>query len=155
MIRDRLLTDRALERKFQKSDIVIKQLKWWQDKLVYQQVKYQIASSIVISEEQINQFYMKNKKNYTNNSGKILPIENIRNQVKADLYRQEYMDRIVHKVLSLKNEYKIEIDNQYLTILPIESENHPSSIDLYVVKKGGTFPRQAYPTIDMDWNAWE
>ena len=39
-----------------------------------------------------------------------------------------------------------------LARIPVEED--PKAVDIYAVKKGGTFPRQAFPVIDMMWETW-
>ena len=39
--------------------------------------------------------------------------------------------------------------------LYVDTENDPRAIDVYSVKKGGIFPRPAFPTIDYEWQAWD
>ncbi len=46
MVRDKLLTGQAYERNFQQTESVIKQSKWWKDKIVYSAVKKEIVESV-------------------------------------------------------------------------------------------------------------
>jgi len=37
----------------------------------------------------------------------------------------------------------------------VENEPDARAIDTYFAKKGGTFPRPAFPTIDYEWQGWQ
>jgi len=41
-----------------------------------------------------------------------------------------------------------------LNKLPVDLENDPRAIDVYIAKPRGIFPRPAFPTIDYDWQTW-
>jgi hypothetical protein len=55
----------------------------------------------------------------------------------------------------LKNRYPVSIDEAALQRVPVDAEQDPRAIDVFVAKKGGTFPRPAYPTIDAFWQTWQ
>jgi len=64
------------------------------------------------------------------------------------------MNKLMRRVLDLKQKYKITINENLLQNLQLTDENDPDAIEFYAVKKGGLIPRQPYPTIDWDWQLW-
>ncbi|MDP4175281.1 MAG: hypothetical protein Q8933_15005 [Bacteroidota bacterium] len=154
MLRDKLLTETAYKMKFEKLDEVRLQKKWWQDKLVYSQMKLNIASSIKIDENSLKDYYEKNKIRYKNDKGEFRSFEDARTDVKNDLYSYEYTKKVVNKVLGLKERVKININEKALNSLPVDIKEDPTAIEVYTVKQGGTFMRQAFPTIDFEWQYW-
>jgi hypothetical protein len=134
MVRDNLLMKRAYARGYQNSETVKQQLKWWQDKIVYAVMRDKIINSI--------------KLNSNENKLNSLP----KPDEKKDF---EITKIILHKVLALKQKYKIKINKDLLKKIYVDDSNDPKTVDLYIVKKGGIFPHPAYPTIDMLWQNWQ
>jgi hypothetical protein len=135
MIRDRLLFDRAKERGLDRSESVIKQSQWWRDKIVSAIVKNEIANSILMKEDEV----------------KAEETEEVAS-VKSS---EEYNAKLLRKILSLKQNHSIKINEVVLDDIPVSAENDPKAIELYTVKRGGLIPRLPYPTIDYDWINWE
>ncbi len=54
MVRDKLLTNKAIERGYDKSLWVQKQSDWWKDKISYSVYKNDLANSITLSSEEIS-----------------------------------------------------------------------------------------------------
>ena len=154
MVRVKLLVDKSFKRGLQHREIVKTQKKWWEEKSVYAVTKSQLASSIQIDEQQIKDYYEKNNKSYYNRKGNLIPFEKVKNDVLQDIYNSEWTEKLLHHILALKQKYKVEINDEILDTLYVDIENEPKAIDVYTVKKGGTFPRPAFPTIDYDWKAW-
>jgi hypothetical protein len=46
------------------------------------------------------------------------------------------------------------VKNDVLMSLPLDVEDNPKAIDVYMAKKGGTFPHPAFPVIDFEWATW-
>jgi len=154
MVRDYLLVQKAKSQGIDEWDTVVTQKKWWQDKIVYNAVKADIASSIHIEEGDLQEFYKKNIDNYRDKNGEIMPFDKSKNNVESDYIKDKYMFKLVHDVLKLKNEYDIHINEELLQDLKVQDEADPDAIDFYAVKKGGLLPRQPYPTIDWEWQEW-
>ena len=154
MVRDKLLVATAKKRNFQNRDIVKIQKQWWLDKSVYSVAKSTLGQSIHLTEEDVHNYYDKNKIHYRQGNGIEPSWEEIKADVTKDAYQDEFSKKLLHKILALRKKYKIEINQTVLGMLPIDMENRPDAIDVYVVKKGGTFPRPAFPTIDYDWRTW-
>ena len=139
MLRDKLLTEIALERNYDQSEIVESQSKWWRDKIVYSAVKKEIIESVLLEENEI-----KLKDTDPNNSKS--------NSKQRD---QEIFMKLQRKINALKSKYAISINQELLEEIEVSEENDPKTIDMYVVKKGGLIPRPAFPTIDFEWINWE
>lgn len=137
MVRDELLTNLALQRGMFSKPEVLKQSRWWKDKIVFSAVMNQIKSSIDLNAEEMNL-------NDGNNS-----------QSEIDRINQETTKRIFRELQHLKKKYKVELKEKLLQEVQVTSENDPKAIDLYTVKKGGLIPRTPFPIIDNFWQYWE
>ena len=154
MIRDRLLTARAINRRLQNRENVRKQVKWWQDKIVYKLVRGRISDSIRSNDGLLRNYYADHRRDYRSAQGDTLSFEKAKEEVQRDYYSFEMTNRLLHRLLRLKEKYRIVIHDDDLKRLPIEDEFDPKAIDIYGVKKGGTFPRPAFPSIDYEWQAF-
>ncbi len=154
MVRDKLLTERAFSRKLQRVENVKKQLAWWKDKIVYNIVKAGITDSIRYSGEDLKKYYADHQKDFREKDGTIIPFEKAKDDVLRAWYAFETTRQTVHRVLKLKEQYHIVINDRVLDSLYVDTENNPRAIDVYIAKTGGIFPRPAFPTIDFDWQTW-
>jgi len=154
MVRDYLLVQKAKALGIDEWNTVVTQKKWWQDKIVYNAVKADIASSIHFDDDDLRKFYKNNMDNYLDQNGKVMPYDKCRNNIKSDYIKDKYMFELIHDVLKLQNEYNISINEELLHDLKVQDEADPDAIDFYAVKKGGLLPRQPYPTIDWEWQQW-
>lgn len=154
MVRDKLLSERAYQRGLQHRERVRTQRQWWATKIVYTARKTQLAGAIRLSENSIEDYFNENARSYRNRKGYLRPFKMVENAVRQDAYRYEWTKTLWHHILSLKQKHKVEVYKERLESLHVDIEHQPNAIDMYTVKKGGTFPRPAYPTIDYDWKAW-
>ena len=154
MVRDYVLIKEAKRKGYENLPNVIVQTAWWQDKIVYNAIKAEIANSVKYDENDLRNYYTDNLKNFTYASGEIIPYEKARKNVESELRKEIYMNRLMRRVLDLKQKYAIEINENLLGRLNLDDEGDPDTIDFYAVKKGGLLPRQPYPTIDWDWQLW-
>jgi hypothetical protein len=155
MVRDFLLINKAHEFNLDQVEAVRKQVSWWRDKIVYNAVKSELLASVQFNEQDLVKFYDENLRDYRYADGNTIPFEKARKNVESDYVREKYMTMVMRKVLQLKREYDIGIDEQVLEKIVVQDEDDPGAIDFYAVKKGGLLPRQPYPTIDWEWQAWE
>jgi len=51
MVRDKLLSERAYARKYNRTKEYIKQVKWWKDKIVYSAERNAIEKSVLLQEK--------------------------------------------------------------------------------------------------------
>jgi len=154
MVRDKLLTRRALQRGLENRPDIVRQMSWWKDKIVFSKYKLNLADSIKITDQEVLNFYNNNKQSYTSKNGVLQPFSEVKTEIKNSLRRDKYSSKLIHSVLAAKQKYKIKINQQLLNTIEVDSENDPRSIDVYTVKKGGLIPRQPYPTIDSEWKYW-
>jgi hypothetical protein len=131
MVRDNSLTKIAFSKGYQNNKALREQLGWWKDKIVYAVVRDEIIGSAIIGKTN-ESFKFENK-----------PLPDEANK------------KLLHKVLALKQKYKIKINKDILSEIKVENENDPKAIDVYAVKKEGIFPRPAFPTIDILWQNWQ
>ncbi|MGE5497971.1 MAG: peptidyl-prolyl cis-trans isomerase [Syntrophothermus sp.] len=151
MVRDRLLTAEAEKRKFDRSENVKRQVKWWEDKLVFSKMKLEIAAGIKVDSISVKDYYEKNIRQYVDDKGAKKPFEEVKNDARNDLYAFEYTKKLINRVLGLKERTKITINSKILNALPADIKDDSGAIDVYSVKNGGTFMHQAFPVIDYEW----
>jgi hypothetical protein len=154
MVRDRLLVDRALKRNLQERDPVKKQLRWWEDKILFGEEKISLGSSIVLNDSAYRAYYDSNARDYRGDSGAVQPFERVKDQVRKDYYMFGLKKNMLHRIIALKRKYRVDVKDDVLTSLPVDVENNPRAIDVYIAKKGGTFPHPAFPVIDFEWATW-
>jgi hypothetical protein len=131
MVRDNSLTNIAFSKGYQNKKSVQEQLGWWKDKIVYAVVRDELIGSALLGTTK-ESFKFENK-----------PLSDEANK------------KLLHKVLALKQKYKIKINKDILAEIKVENENDQKTIDVYAVKKGGVFPRPAFPSIDIMWQNWQ
>lgn len=155
MVRDGLLIERATKREMPKRESVRTQKGWWEDKVLYALEKKRLTDSISISDDELRSYYRDHARAYRDSSGKSLSFDQAKENVRKDYYSFEVMKQLLHRIIALKRKYPVELYEDVLRTLPVDTENDPKAIDVYIAKKGGTFPHPAFPTIDYDWQAWQ
>ena len=136
MVRDKLITNQASQKGYNKSDWVVKQAGWWKDKICYSAYRNELANSITLDAEEIK-------------------LTDTKNKTQTELLSEKLSKKILYKILELKKKYKITVNEQVLDNIIVSSENDKKAIDMYIVKRGNLIPRAAFPTIDSDWASWE
>jgi len=154
MLRDKLLTEQALRRGLQKMKNVIRQSRWWEDKIIFSKYKLDLANTIAVTDDEALKYYNHNKISYRSKSGVYQPFDKVKTEIKNSLRREKYGTKLIHAVLAAKQKYKIKINRKVLNDIVVDTENDPRAIEVYTVKKGGLIPRQPYPTIDSEWKYW-
>ncbi len=132
MVRDHLLVQRAYDAGFQNENIVIQQTKWWEDKIIYAIVRDELANAVGINVE--DPAFLKSK---------------------YDNQKQKLVEKTLRKIQQLKKVYKVWINEKALKEIKVNDYDNPGTIDTYFVKKGGTFPHPAFPSIDYTWQILE
>ncbi|RMD85824.1 MAG: peptidyl-prolyl cis-trans isomerase [Calditrichaeota bacterium] len=155
MVRDRILAREAFQRRYDKHPQVVEELSWWKEKLAYWEVREALLADLNFTEEQIRQFYQKHKERYTKPGEKVpQPFEKVRDDVLRELYTFEESKRLMYYLNKKEQEYPVKIHYKVLEKIPVTDLKLSKPIDLFVFKKGGTFPRIAYPTIDRVWERY-
>jgi hypothetical protein len=155
MVRDRLLVKAALQRGLQHRPAVINQKRWWRDKLLYQVAKDSIMRTIGWTDSTLHAYYAEHSRSFRDSSGAVRPFEQVKDDVLREWYDLELKSRVLHTLNRLKSRFAVTIDDEALRGIPLDAENDPLAMELYTVKKGGTFPHPAFPTIDYFWQTWQ
>jgi hypothetical protein len=155
MVRDRLLIHAARQRGLQRRPDVITQKRWWKEKLLFQVAKDSIMRTIAWTDSTLRAYYNARSRSFRDSSGNTLPFESVKDDVLREWYDLELKKRVFHTLNRLKKEYRVTVDEKVLQEIPVDAENDPRAIEVYTVKKGGTFPHQAFPTIDYFWQTWQ
>jgi len=136
MVRDNLLTAKAYQKGYNKSEWVKKQASWWKDKISYSLIRSELSNSVMLSFEEKHSYNESEKS-------------------QSESMNQELSKKIFNKVRELKKKYKIVVNEDVLDKIKVSSENDKKAIDMYIVKRGNLIPRPAYPSIENDWVSWE
>jgi hypothetical protein len=155
MVRDGLLIERAKKRHLEERASVRTQKQWWEDKVLYALEKRRITDSVAVDDAKLLRYFREHQKSYRDSTGLSLSFAAAKERVRQDFTERETTNRLLHRVLALRRKYPVQIVADVLRNLPVENENDPKAIDVYVAKKNGTFPHPAFPTIDVDWQGWQ
>ncbi len=155
MVRNGLLIERAEGRHLGNRPAVKEQKAWWKDKILYAFEKKKIAGSIVVNDSLLSAYYRSHHAAYARALGDTVTYETALPDVRRDVVTAKMSSLMLHRLLALRRKYPVTIAENVLAALPVDSENDPRAIDVYIAKKGGTFPHPAFPTIDYDWQTWE
>lgn len=136
MVRDKLISDQAFQKGYNKSDWVVKQSEWWKQKISYSAYRNELANSINLNSDEIK-------------------LADAKNKSQSELLSEKLSKKILYKVLELKKKYKITVNENVLDNIKVSTENNKEAIDMYIVKRGNLIPRPAFPSIDNDWASWE
>jgi hypothetical protein len=154
MIRDNLLAERARKRGLYSGQSVKLQSKWWEEKMLYQIEKDSIMRTIGWTDSTLRKYYDEHPRSFMGADGKTQPFERVKDDVLREWYALELDTRVMRRISSLKSRYSTVVKDRVLQGLPVDTENSPRAIEVYAVKKGGTFPHPAFPTIDQFWKTW-
>lgn len=135
MVRDNILTSVARTEGMTESPAVKAQAEWWKDKILYALVREEMKNSLPLKNSETAQSILQPKTN-----------SDMSTEINKVLFR---------KVASLKNKYKVTINDSILKRIAVQDENNSKAVDMYIVKKGGIYPHPAFPTIDKYWQMWE
>jgi len=154
-VRDKLLIDRACLRGLQNRPSVQRQKQWWEEKSVYARAKTELVQALNLTDENMQRFYAERPRQYRDRQGTLQPFERVKELVREDCYAEELTKRTLHHLNVLKSKFPVQINQSALHALSLSAEADAKTIDVIVAKKGGTFPRPGFPTIDFDWKRWE
>ena len=154
MVRDRLLVDRATKRHLQERDPVKKQLRWWEEKILFGEEKDALGRLVALDDSTLRAYYDAHTRDYRTDSAAVQTFEGAKEKVRSDCYESGLRANMLHRILALKQKYRVVVKDDVLMTLPVDVENNPKAIDVYIAKKGGTFPHPAFPVIDLGWQTW-
>ncbi|HTX18281.1 MAG TPA: hypothetical protein VMG34_06450 [Bacteroidota bacterium] len=155
MVRDRTLAEEAYRRGLQKRENVAKQTRWWEEKLVYKAVRLAIDDSVQRDDSTVARYYREHERDYRDDKGAVRPFRDVKDDVARDSFAYQETSLLLHKILRLKEQYHVNVNDGELKRLHVDEENDPKAIDVYTVKKGGIFPHEAFPSIDIEWQGWD
>jgi hypothetical protein len=152
MVRDKRLIGIARDKGFGKDQEDLIELREWKDKLTYWKRRTGVLGNLAPSEDEVDQFYSANRQRYERDAQGIpLPLDRGKEKAKGDLIRSKFSLQMTSYLNALKRQYPITIDREILKRIRVSDEGLSKKIDVMVLKKGGTLPRQAFPTIDHEW----
>jgi hypothetical protein len=152
MVRDRRLIKIARARGYGKDPNVRFEEAQWQDKLVFWKQKAGAVGQPACEESDVKKFYEENKHKYERDaSGTPVTYEQVRGKVKEDFLLLKYNTQLFRYVNSLKQKYTVTVDEDLLNSVHVSDEGLTKKVEVMILKKGGTLPRQAFPTIDNEW----
>ncbi len=155
MVRDELLVRRAMNRRLEERPGVVVQKRWWRDKLLYQVAKDSLRRTITWSDSTLQDWYVQHPGSFRDSAGVVRPYDEVRDDVLREWYERALSERLLRALTRLKAQYPVSVDEHNLRRIPVDAEHDPRAIDVVVAKKGGTFPRPAFPTIDVFWQTWQ
>jgi hypothetical protein len=155
MVRDELLVLRATERKLHTHPGVAAQKRWWEDKLLYQVAKDSMAKTITWTDSTLQAYFDAHPRFRRDALGKPQTFGQAKEDVLREWYSMALTQRMVHRLQELKGAYPVAVDEKALSRVPVDAEHDPRAIEMTAAKKGGTFPRPAFPTIDPFWQTWQ
>ncbi len=136
MVRDKMLAATAFQKGFYNVPWVKKQSQWWKEKIAYSAYKNNLEKSIKLTSNEIQ--LVKEKK-----------------KSQSEILSGKFSEKILHKILELKERYKITVNKDILDKIKVSSENDKKAIDMYFIKRGNLIPRTLFPSIDNEWISWE
>ena len=149
MVRDKRLIKTACNAGYASDANVQFEIRQWRDKLAYWKQKSKSIESPAVTEEEIQKIYSENRIKYAKDSA--ITYEQKNEEVKNDLMLHKYNAQLHYYLNTLSNRYPIKINQKLLNSIHVSDENLSKKIDLFILKKGGTLQRQAFPTIDNEW----
>jgi hypothetical protein len=155
MVRDGLLVNRAINRGLNTRQNVATQKQWWRDKLLYQLAKDSLRRTITWTDSTLQAYLQQHPRSFTDGSGAPRSYDRVKEDVLREWYEKELTERIVRDLARLRRVFPTTVNEQNLLRVPVDIENDPRAIEVYSVKKGGTFPHPAFPTIDSFWQSWQ
>ena len=155
MVRDELLVERARARRLQDRPAVVAQKRWWEEKLLYQVAKDSLAKTITWTDSTLRVYYDAHPRLHRDPLKKPQSFEQAREDVLREWYGIALNDRVLRRLNELRRRYPVTVDDNALARVPVDTQHDPRAIDVAVAKKGGTFPRPAFPSIDPYWQTWQ
>lgn len=139
MVRDRILGREALDRGFGEHPRTLAETQWWRDKLLYWEIREALLAHLVFDEDDLRSLHTSN-------------------QTQDDMLREQYIFEerkfLQHYLHQRMQKVDVHVFEETLALFPRPDSRLSKPIDIIVLKKEGTFPRQAYPTIDRVWERY-
>jgi hypothetical protein len=134
-------------------EAVREQKKWWEEKLLFDDAKSSMKNEIPWRDEDLRGYYREHIRDFRDAGGDTIAFDRAKDDVLRSYFKLEMARRMFHRVVLLRRKFPVEVRDSILARIPVEG-NQAKPIDVYAVKKGGTFPRPAFPTVDPGWQEW-
>jgi hypothetical protein len=154
MVRDHLLVERARSRGYGTDPAVLVQTGWWRDKFLYQVEKDSLLRTIEWTDSTLREYHAQHPRLFRDQNGGVRSFDEAREDVLREWHTEALSRLLLHRLAGLKRQFPVAIHGDVLRQVPVDDEQDPRAIDVYTVKKGGTFPRPAF-AIDPFWRAWQ
>jgi hypothetical protein len=156
MVRDKRMIKVARSKGYGDDPNVQFEMNEWKSKLSYWKQKSAALKQPSFTEDEVRSFYAKNKHRYEKDAkGLKVGYGEARNKVENDLTLFEYNKALFHYLNSLGQKYPVRVNEALLRSLQVSDENLSKKIDVMILKKGGTLPRRAFPSIDNEWQFYQ
>jgi hypothetical protein len=152
MVQDKLLSEEAYRRGFDRHPFVANETKKWEAKILYLAERAAIARTISATDSVLQNYYRVHKKKYTDRQGKLKDFLSVRESVKGDYAAEEESLALLRSIESMKQKIPVTINEILLQRLLRETDYDPRAMEAVFYKPGGSFPRVAFPTIDETWS---
>jgi hypothetical protein len=154
MVRDRLLAARAAERGLRMRPAVITQRRWWEEKLLFEAARDDIARTITTPDSVVRAYYGLHAQRYSSPVSGIRSFEEAHDAVRRDYFDEQMAGGLYRRLSALRTKFAVEINRRAFDALPRGNDVGVRTIEVYAVKTGGIFPRQAFPVVDRQWSVW-
>lgn len=154
MVQDKQLSREAYSLGLHRRKIVQHEKRKWEAKLLYLASRSHVARTIVLSDSAVKKEYDSHPQRYREASGKAMRLEQVREQIKLDLYYTQESKTLLRTVQRLQKDFPVAVDEEAVRSLSATVVNEASPIDVIFYKPGGTFPRVAFPGIDERWQSF-
>lgn len=152
MVRDKRLIALARKKGYQNDPEVIWERRLWADKLVYWQERRRIRPPARRSDEQLGAFVREDSQRSGLIESTGAPAaENRPNPADGTMWSIEDHNAVFRSLQALRQNAVITIDENVLAQTHVSSGPVSKPIDVFLTRPGATLPRQAFPTIDRDW----
>jgi hypothetical protein len=123
--------------------------------LLYQVEKDSLLRTIGWSDSTLQSYYEENPRLFLDSAGQARPFAEVRDDLAREWHTEAVTRGLLHRLAGLKQSNPVVVYGELLERIPVDAANDPRAISVYTVKKGGTFPHPAFPSIDPAWQRWE
>jgi len=148
-VRDHFLLQQGYKNKVDRRPAVRAEIRMWQDKWVYQELRHQLTSDIQVSEAQARDYFARNPNRFRINKGDQPQFsQNSKLAAEYAAHAQE-LERLNSEVQRLKEQYDVVINRAVLDTVSVIETAKSRNISLQVFKLSSK--RMAFPIVDPSW----
>jgi hypothetical protein len=130
------------------SDVIIETHQKWMDKWVYRELRSAITDSIMISENEIEVYFSRNRTKFNVGSNGDVDFALVKEWVKSDLKQSKEHELIQQKLSQLKKVIPITINEEEFEKIETLPDSNNQTFLLFK-RSTGSF---AFPVVDPNWN---